>query len=137
MRVAGAAGRGLSWSPSCWSRPRRRGRRRCAARGSCCWAVLRGTLGLPRYGEPVTASWSFDGQPRSGHPLLSDAAAAIRDALLPEDRQAFEATYQDALSRAREDLDPTELFKSDAQASARHPLRLYEGGAAGGGGRDG
>jgi hypothetical protein len=101
--------------------------------------VLRGTLGLPRYREPVTASWSFDEQPRSGHPLLPDAAAAaIRDALLPEDRQAFETTYQDALSRAREDLDLTELFKSDAQASARHPLHLYEGGVAGGGGvRDG
>ena len=100
MRVAGAAGRGVSWGPSCWSRPRRRGRRWCAARGSC-WAVLRGTLGLPRYREPVTASWSFDEQPRSGHPLLPDAAAAaIRDALLPGDRQAFETTYQDALEAA-------------------------------------
>jgi hypothetical protein len=100
--------------------------------------VLRGTLGLPRYGEPVTASWSFDEQPRNGHPLLPEAvAAAIRDALLPEDRQAFETIYQDALSHALEDLYLTDLFTSDAQASARHPLHLYEGGVAGGVVRDG
>jgi len=46
----------------------------------------------PRYGDPMTASWSFDERPRTGDPLLPGAApAAIRDALLPEDRAAFEA----------------------------------------------
>ncbi len=67
----------------------------------------------PRYGEPVTASWSFDEHPRTGDPLLPGAApAAIRDALLPPDRTAFETAYQHALTRAREDLDLTELFQT-------------------------
>ena len=69
--------------------------------------------GIPRYGDPVTASWSFDEQPRTGDPLLPGAApAAIRDALLPEDRATFETAYQYALTRAREDLDLTELFQT-------------------------
>lgn len=69
--------------------------------------------GNPRYGDPVTASWSFDEQPRTGDPLLPGATpAAIRDALLPADRAAFEAAYQQALTRAREDLDLTELFQT-------------------------
>jgi hypothetical protein len=67
----------------------------------------------PRYGDPVTASWSFDEQPRTGDPLLPGAApAAIRDALLPEDRAAFETAYEHALTRAREELDLTELFQT-------------------------
>ena len=66
-----------------------------------------------RYRDPVTASWSFDEQPHTGDPLLPGAApAAIRDALLPEDRAAFQAAYQLALIRAREDLDLTELFQA-------------------------
>jgi Family of unknown function (DUF6247) len=68
---------------------------------------------IPRYGDPVTASWSFDEQPRTGDPLLPGAApAAIRDALLPEDRTAFETAYGQALARARDDLDLTELFQT-------------------------
>jgi len=70
-------------------------------------------VGIPRYGDPVTASWSFDEQPRTGDPLLPGATpAAIRDALLLEDRAAFETAYEHALSRAREDLDLTELFQT-------------------------
>lgn len=57
--------------------------------------------------------WSFDQQPRSGDPLLPGAApVAIRDALLPEDRAAFEAAYQQALTQARDELDLSELFET-------------------------
>ena len=57
--------------------------------------------------------WSFDDRPRTGDPLLPGASpAAIRDALLPEDRTAFEVAYRDALAQARESLDLTELFKT-------------------------
>ena len=60
----------------------------------------------------MTASWSFDEQPRTGGPLLPGAApAAIRDAPLPEDRAPYETAYQQALTRARDDLDLIELFK--------------------------
>jgi hypothetical protein len=60
----------------------------------------------------VTALWSFDEQPRTGDPLSPGAApAAIRDALLPDDRAAFDLAYQRALATAREDLDLTELFR--------------------------
>jgi hypothetical protein len=60
----------------------------------------------------VTALWSFDDQPRTGDPLLPGATlAAIRDALLPEDRTRFETAYRQALATAREDLDLTELFR--------------------------
>ena len=59
----------------------------------------------------MTASWSFYEQPRTGDPLLPGATpAAIRGALLPEDRAAFEAAYRQALTGAREELDFTELF---------------------------
>ena len=59
----------------------------------------------------MTASWSFDEQPRTGDPLLPGATpAAIRDALLAEDRTAFETAYQHALAQARDELDLTELF---------------------------
>lgn len=65
-----------------------------------------------RYGGPVTALWSFDEQPRTGDPLLPGAApAAIRDALLHEDRAAFDIAYEGALAVAREQLELTELFK--------------------------
>ena len=61
----------------------------------------------------MTVSWSFDEQPRTGDPLLPGAApAAIRDALLPEDRAAFQTAYQDALTRARDELDLTKLFQT-------------------------
>lgn len=65
-----------------------------------------------RYGGLVTALWSFDEQPRSGDPLSPGAApAAIRDALLRDDRTAFDFAYQRALATAREELDLTELFR--------------------------
>lgn len=61
----------------------------------------------------MTALWSFDDRPRTGDPLLPGASpAAIRDALLPEDRTAFEAAYRDMLVQARESLDLTELFRT-------------------------
>lgn len=60
----------------------------------------------------MTALWSFDEQPRAGDPLSPGAApAAIRDALLPDDRAAFDLAYQRALASARDDLDLTELFR--------------------------
>ncbi len=56
--------------------------------------------------------WSFDEQPRTGDPLRPGAApAAIRGALLAEDRSAFDTAYQRALTAAREDLDLTDLFR--------------------------
>lgn len=68
---------------------------------------------LRRYGEQVTALWSFDQQPRTGDPLLPGAApAAIRDALLPEDQAAFDVAYQEALAHAHDRLELTELFKT-------------------------
>ncbi len=39
------------------------------------------------------------------------APAAIREALLPEDRDAFDTAYDQALLAARESLDLTELFR--------------------------
>jgi hypothetical protein len=64
------------------------------------------------YRGGVTATWAYDEQPRRGHPLLPGAApAAIRAALLPEDRERFDVAYGEALVQARESLDLTELFK--------------------------
>jgi hypothetical protein len=61
----------------------------------------------------MTAQWSFDDQPRTGDPLLPGATpAAIREALLTEDRAEFDAAYQGALTQARESLDLAELFKT-------------------------
>jgi flavin-binding protein dodecin len=60
----------------------------------------------------MSATWAYDEAPRSGHPLLPGASpAAIRAALLPEDRERFDAAYEEALAQARESLDLTELFK--------------------------
>jgi Family of unknown function (DUF6247) len=60
----------------------------------------------------VTAQWSFDDQPRTGDPLRPGATpAAIRAALLSEDRSLFDAAYQRALASARDGLDLTELFR--------------------------
>jgi len=68
--------------------------------------------GRSRYGDGVTALWSFDEQPRTGDPLLPGATpAAIRDALLTEDKTGFDAAYQRALASARDDMDLTELFR--------------------------
>jgi uncharacterized protein DUF6247 len=69
-------------------------------------------VGRSRYRVPVTALWSFDEQPRTGDPLRPGAApAAIRDALLDEDRVRFDAAYQRTLATARDSLDLTELFR--------------------------
>jgi hypothetical protein len=66
-----------------------------------------------RYRDDMTALWSFDDQPRVGDPLRPGATpAAIRDALLAEDRALFDIAYQNALAQARESLDLTELFKT-------------------------
>jgi len=60
----------------------------------------------------VAALWSFDEQPRTGDQLRPGATpAAIRDALLSEDKTEFDAAYMRALTAAREDLDLTELFR--------------------------
>lgn len=60
----------------------------------------------------MTATWSYDEQPRSGDPLLPGAApGAIREALLPEDRAEFDSAYEQALGAARESMDLTELFR--------------------------
>jgi hypothetical protein len=60
----------------------------------------------------VTATYAYDEQPHTGHPLLPGASPYnIRAALLPEDRDRFDAEYRDALTEARESLDLAELFK--------------------------
>lgn len=60
----------------------------------------------------MTAQWSLDGGPRSGDPLLPGASpAAIRDALLPDDRTTFDEAYRSALTAARDSLDLTDLFR--------------------------
>lgn len=60
----------------------------------------------------MTALWSLDEQPSTGDPLLPGATpAAIRDALLPEEKTEFDAAYQRALAAARDDMDLTDLFQ--------------------------
>jgi hypothetical protein len=61
----------------------------------------------------VTATYAYDEQPASGHPLGPGASPGhIRTALLPEDRARFDAAYELALASARESLDLTELFRT-------------------------
>ena len=84
-----------------------------AAHARIPWARPESAVVAWRYGERVTALWSFDEKPRTGDPLLPGATpAAIRDALLPEDQTAFDTAYQDALAHARDRLELTELFKT-------------------------
>ena len=60
----------------------------------------------------MTAAWSYSEQPSGGDPLRPGAApAAIRAALLEEDRPRFDAAYEQALGIARESLELTELFR--------------------------
>ncbi|MDQ4115730.1 MAG: DUF6247 family protein [Actinomycetota bacterium] len=60
----------------------------------------------------MSASWSFDEQPRTGDPLRPGASpAAIRAGLLAEDQAAFDTAYADALAAAREELDLTDLLR--------------------------
>ncbi len=55
----------------------------------------------------MTATYAYDEQPSSGHPLRPGAAPrAIRAALLPVDRTTFDA----ALVESRGSLDLTGLF---------------------------
>ncbi len=62
---------------------------------------------------PVTALWSYDDRPRRGDPLLPGATpAAIREALLPDDRKEFDAAYGRTLAVARQSLDLGELFRT-------------------------
>jgi hypothetical protein len=60
----------------------------------------------------MSATWSFDEQPRTGDALLPGASpAAIRAALLPDDQALFDRAYADALAAARDQLDLTELLR--------------------------
>jgi hypothetical protein len=61
----------------------------------------------------VRATYAYDEQPSSGHPLGPGASPGhIRTALLPGDRVRFDVAYERALVRARESLDLTELFRT-------------------------
>lgn len=58
----------------------------------------------------MTATHAEDSSPRR-HPLAPGASpAAIRAALLPEDRETFDAAYTAALDEARASLDLTALL---------------------------
>lgn len=61
----------------------------------------------------MTATYSVEEPGREGrHPLAEGASPeAIRSALLPGDRAAFDAAYGEALNDARESLDLTALFQ--------------------------
>lgn len=60
----------------------------------------------------MTAIWSYDEEPRRGDPLMPGATpAAIREALLPEDRAEFDRVYDLAIGEARSSLDLAELFR--------------------------
>lgn len=60
----------------------------------------------------VSATWSFDEQPRTGDPLRPGASpAAIRSGLLADDQVVFDAAYAEALGTARDQLDLTELLR--------------------------
>ena len=61
----------------------------------------------------MTATYAYDAQPARGHPLLPGASpAAIRENLLPSDREQFDTAYEAALAESRRSLDLTELFKT-------------------------
>ncbi|MFI6046263.1 DUF6247 family protein [Nocardia sp. NPDC051321] len=61
----------------------------------------------------MTATYAYDGQPSSGHPLRPSASPQdIRSALFPTDRAEFDSAYAQALTYARESLDLTELFRT-------------------------
>jgi hypothetical protein len=60
----------------------------------------------------VTAMYSVDDEPAHGGHLLRKGASpqAIRSALLPDDRAAFDTAYDDALAEARSSRDLSALF---------------------------
>jgi hypothetical protein len=60
----------------------------------------------------VTVTYAAGEQPQQ-HPLAPGASPShIRGALLPEDRQAFDTAYAQALDTARETLELTALFET-------------------------
>jgi Family of unknown function (DUF6247) len=64
------------------------------------------------YAANMSATYSYDEEPRAGHPLRPGAAPHdIRVNLLPEDRAKFDTEYRQAMNAARESLDLTDLFK--------------------------
>lgn len=61
----------------------------------------------------MAATYAFDEQPASGHPLRPGASpAAIRAALLTTDRAGFDAAYEAALVESRETRDLAGLFRT-------------------------
>jgi hypothetical protein len=61
----------------------------------------------------VSATYAYDDQPTSGHPLRPGASpAAIRARLLPADRERFDVAYEAALTESRRSLELAELFKT-------------------------
>ncbi|WP_029892578.1 DUF6247 family protein [Nocardia brasiliensis] len=61
----------------------------------------------------MTATYAYDEQPSSGHPLRPGASPQdIRSALLATDRAEFDSAYEQALVAARKSLDLTELFRT-------------------------
>jgi len=101
--------------------------RRCGVSGrakssgsSQCSGQAAGWHAVPDIVVLVSATWAYDETPRLGHPLLPGASpAAIRAALLPQDREPFDAAYEEALVQARESLDLTELFKATGALASR------------------
>lgn len=60
----------------------------------------------------MSATYAFDKEPHAGHPLRPGAAPYdIRAHLLPEDRDEFDADFQQAMATARDSLDLENLFK--------------------------
>lgn len=61
----------------------------------------------------MTATYAYDEQPSSPHPLRPGASPHdIRAALLPVDQVKFDVAYERALAPARASLDLTELFRT-------------------------
>lgn len=74
--------------------------------GYRCHRLIRASVSV------VSVSWSFDEQPRTGDPLLPGASpAAIRAALLADDKAGFDTAYAHALGTARDQLDLSELLR--------------------------
>lgn len=61
----------------------------------------------------VTATYAYDDEPASGHPLRPGASpAAIRAALLAADRAGFDSAYEAALAESRESMELAGLFQT-------------------------
>lgn len=60
----------------------------------------------------MSATYAYDEQPASGHPLRAGAApAAIRAALMAADQVAFDTAYAAALTESRHSLELGGLFQ--------------------------